>query len=167
MGSVEDGDGDVEMAEETKQDPSQKKPKKEHRPKKRRKVTDEEDNDLDEEGDVTMSLEEPLAEAEDVQHPPRRSPTPQAALPVFPLPALPDAPSKSVLALQGLDKALVDAEIVDPATTLPVPPEGEADHVTGLSEKTRKRLHELGITELFAGVFAFDGHSTTFTHMSP
>lgn len=154
----------MEMAVESQVDIVQKKPKKEHRPKKRRKVTDEEDNNLDEEGDVTMTVEEPLVAAEDVPPPPRRSPTPQAALPSFPLPALPDAPSKSVLALQGLDKALVDAEIVDPATTLPVPPEGEADDVTGLCEKTRKRLHELGITELFAGVYALSVLTTTFTH---
>lgn len=83
--------------------------------------------------------------------PKRKSPTPPVALPRFPLPKLPNAPSKSVLALQGLDQALVDAEIVDPATTLPVPAEGEDDGDTMLSAKTRKRLHELGISELFAG----------------
>lgn len=79
------------------------------------------------------------------------SPIPQAALPSFPLPALPDAPSKSVLALQGLDKALVDAEIVDPSTLLPIP-EGDEDAGTGLDQKMRKRLRDLGITELFAGL---------------
>ncbi|KII89763.1 hypothetical protein PLICRDRAFT_108662, partial [Plicaturopsis crispa FD-325 SS-3] len=70
-------------------------------------------------------------------------------LPSFPLPALPNAPSKSVLALQGLDQALVDAELVDPAKTLPIPDGGD-DAGTGLSERTRKRLKELGITDLFA-----------------
>ncbi|KAJ7911507.1 P-loop containing nucleoside triphosphate hydrolase protein [Mycena leptocephala] len=71
-------------------------------------------------------------------------------LPSFPLPALPDAPSKSVLALQGLDRALVGAEIVDATGLLRIPPDGEDDGGTGLHEKTRKRLLELGIVELFA-----------------
>ncbi|KAJ6577413.1 P-loop containing nucleoside triphosphate hydrolase protein [Mycena capillaripes] len=77
-------------------------------------------------------------------------PAPLPTLPSFPLPALPDAPSKSVLALQGLDRALVGAEIVDATGLLSIPPEGEDDGGTGLSERTRKRLLELGIVELFA-----------------
>jgi ATP-dependent RNA helicase DDX51/DBP6 len=81
-----------------------------------------------------------------------RSPTPLATLPSFPLPALPNAPPKSVLALQGLDQALVDAEIVDPSTLLPIPLDADNDAGTGLSEKMRRRLKELGITELFAGL---------------
>jgi ATP-dependent RNA helicase DDX51/DBP6 len=72
-------------------------------------------------------------------------------LPSFPLPSLPDAPPKSVLALQGLDQALLDAEFVDPTTTSPVSEE-EDDPVTGLSLKTRQRLKELGIEEFFAGM---------------
>jgi ATP-dependent RNA helicase DDX51/DBP6 len=75
----------------------------------------------------------------------------QPTLPSFPLPALPDAPPKSVLALQGLDQALVDAEIVNPAKLLAIP-QGEGDGGTGLSERMRKRLSDLGIVELFAGV---------------
>ncbi|KAJ4478534.1 P-loop containing nucleoside triphosphate hydrolase protein [Lentinula lateritia] len=80
----------------------------------------------------------------------QRSPTPQAALPTFPLPALPNPPSKATLALQGLDKALVDADIISPSKTLHIPPDGDVDRGTGLSEKMRKRLVDLGITELFA-----------------
>uniref|UniRef100_A0A0W0FST0 ATP-dependent RNA helicase n=1 Tax=Moniliophthora roreri TaxID=221103 RepID=A0A0W0FST0_MONRR len=76
-----------------------------------------------------------------------RSPTPPAVLPSFSLPALPDAPSQSILALQGLDQALVDAEVVDPSVVLPLPDNGRT---MGLSEWMVKRLHELGITELFA-----------------
>lgn len=83
---------------------------------------------------------------------PRKSPTPPAALPRFPPPALPNAPSKSVLALQGLDKALVDAEIIDPSTILAILSDAEEDTVIGLSHKMRKRLRELGINELFAGM---------------
>ncbi|KAL1668108.1 P-loop containing nucleoside triphosphate hydrolase protein [Schizophyllum commune] len=80
---------------------------------------------------------------------PRRSPTPPAALPSFPIPTQPDAPSKADLALQGLDKALVNAELVDSTQVLSIPAD-ENDGGTNLSLRTRKRLHELGITELFA-----------------
>ncbi|KZP31818.1 DEAD-domain-containing protein [Athelia psychrophila] len=113
------------------------------RPKKRRKEEkDDESQDVEmEEAESPADLTEPAT---------RRSPSPLAALPSFPLPALPNAPPKSVLALQGLDRALVDAEIVDPSTLLPIPSDGEDDVGTGLSEKTRKRLQELGIVELFA-----------------
>ncbi|KAG2058536.1 DEAD-domain-containing protein [Suillus hirtellus] len=71
------------------------------------------------------------------------------SLPVFSLPTLPDAPPKSILALQGLDQALVEAEVVNPSSRLPIIPAGD-DVLTGLSERTRRRLIELGITELFA-----------------
>lgn len=74
-----------------------------------------------------------------------------SALPSFPLPALPDAPSKSVLALQGLDRALIDADVVDPSTILPIPDAEDDDGGTRLSAKIRKRLKSIGITELFAG----------------
>ena len=74
-----------------------------------------------------------------------------ASLPFFPLPALPNAPSKSLLALQGLDQALVDAELVSPSSVLPIPSEKD-DGGTRLSERMRKRLRDLGITELFAGM---------------
>jgi ATP-dependent RNA helicase DDX51/DBP6 len=73
------------------------------------------------------------------------------ALPVFPLPTLPNAPSKSTLALQGLDKALIDAEFIDPDITRPIPLNATDDDTTRLSERMRKRLHDSGITELFAG----------------
>lgn len=89
-------------------------------------------------------------------HPPAlraRSSTPPAALPVFPQPRRPEAPSKSVLALQGLDKALIEAEVVDPATTVPLDAGAKdaLDERTGLSGRIRSRLKDLGITELFAG----------------
>lgn len=80
------------------------------------------------------------------------SPALPAALPSFPLPIRPDAPSKATLALQGLDKALVEAELVDPSKLYPLKESGD-DTFSGLSEKTVKRLKELGITELFAGMF--------------
>ncbi|GAW07788.1 DEAD-domain-containing protein [Lentinula edodes] len=113
---------------------------REKRPKKRRKFS--------------IELEDVEMHSESLAPPPapsiQRSSTPQAALPTFPLPALPNPPSKATLALQGLDKALVDADIISPSKTLHIPPDGNIDGGTGLSEKMRKRLVDLGITELFA-----------------
>ena len=72
------------------------------------------------------------------------------ALPQFPLPTRPDAPSKTELALQGLDRAQIEAELVDPNSTLPInlDPDGSQSL---LDLKTRKRLIDLGINVLFAG----------------
>lgn len=129
------------------------------RPKKRRKVeqeleavtTDSSQDDATEpisdgeEGATDMVVETEPAD------PVARSPPPSLGLPSFPTLTQPKAPSKSALALQGLDHALAGAEIVEPATVLSISDE-ELDTVTGLSLKTRKRLKELGITELFAGM---------------
>jgi ATP-dependent RNA helicase DDX51/DBP6 len=67
------------------------------------------------------------------------------SLPMFPLPKRPDAPSKSTLALQGQDRALIQAELVDSRTTSGL-------EKVGMSERTCKRLKDLGIQELFAGM---------------
>jgi hypothetical protein len=117
---------------------------KERRPRKRRKL---ENRDEDEE------MLEPTVDEDEAPSVVRkeRSSTPPNALPMFPLPVLPNAPSKTDLALQGLDKAYMDAEIVDSIASLSLHSEGEEHDGTGLSEKARKRLKELGITELFAG----------------
>jgi ATP-dependent RNA helicase DDX51/DBP6 len=107
------------------------------------------------EGDKDMDIDPLALQTEIIGHmPPPSDPDPelQATLPSFPLPTVPEAPSKSVLAIQGLDPALLDAEIVNPAALSRVPCDGEDDGGTGLSEKTRKRLKDLGITELFAGL---------------
>lgn len=112
------------------------------RPKKRPRLEDE--------GDENAMI---VNENEPSPSPPSRTfPSPEiaAALPSFPLPALPDAPSKSDLALLGLDQALVGADIVPPSTVLPIPT-GKEDGGTRLSGRTRKRLRDIGITELFAG----------------
>ncbi|THH07154.1 hypothetical protein EW145_g3572 [Phellinidium pouzarii] len=123
-------------------------------PRKRRKtdVTDSED----EEGLAISSFNEDIALAEnDAPH--ARSPTPTAAFPSFPLPVVPDAPSKRTLALQGLDKALLGAEIVDPTRTMSVNAlDADRQLIAGagelqlIGEKMRKRLRDLGINELFA-----------------
>ncbi|KAI0649271.1 DEAD-domain-containing protein [Trametes meyenii] len=125
--------------------PAKRVQRDEPRPKKRRKL------DTPEAEDATP--EEAAENAPNAPEAPRpKSPTPPVALPAFPLPRRPDAPSKTVLALQGLDRALIAAEVVDPATTVPLKKlQDEQDGSrTGLSEKMRKRLEDLGITELFA-----------------
>lgn len=71
-----------------------------------------------------------------------------APLRSFPVPKRPEPPSKSVLARQGLGQSLANAEVIDPATTLSLQ---EENNVTRrLSARIKKRLGELGITELFA-----------------
>lgn len=118
---------------------------KENKPARKRLKTDDAEAAMDVDAEAPR-LEPPSAS--------RAMSPPTAALPSFPLPKLPHAPSKSVLALQGLDKGLVHAELVDHARVLPIP-SGAADHGgTELSERTRCRLLELGITELFAGACA-------------
>ena len=121
------------------------------RPKKRRKITDD-DGDVEMGDAAQFDVVESGEQGQPIIH---RSPTPLPSLPSFPLPALPDAPPKSVLALQGIDQALIDAEIVDPTITLPITSDEDDDGGTRLSAKLRKRLKELGITELFAGVNPF------------
>lgn len=100
------------------------------------------------------SDDEAIIDEETPSIPPARSLSPEfrGTLPSFPLPALPNAPSKSLLAFQGLDQALISAELVSPSTILPISTDKD-DGGTRLSERMRKRLRDLGITELFAGEF--------------
>jgi len=72
-------------------------------------------------------------------------------LPRFPLPTLPDAPSKTELALQGLDRAQIEAELVDPNCTLSIDLDADNSQ-SALSLKIRKRLTNLAVNELFAGI---------------
>lgn len=136
--SAGQGDSENELEEESK--PISQAPK---RPKKRPRLDDDDD-------DVEMENEDETAEEGVFEE----TSTPEAlgALPSFPLPAHPNAPSKSLLALQGLDDALLGAELISPITTLPIP-SGQDDGGTRLSERMRKRLKDIGITELFAGGF--------------
>jgi ATP-dependent RNA helicase DDX51/DBP6 len=78
-------------------------------------------------------------------------PGPGRALPRFPLPTRPDAPSKTELALQGLDRAQIEAELVDPNCTFSIDLDPD-DNQSVLSLKTRKGLINLGVNELFAGI---------------
>lgn len=118
-----------------------KEPQTERRPKKKRKTSVQPEVDVVDMSDIEETQQDFI-----MNTPP---PPPLASLPIFPLPALPNAPSKSELALQGLDKALVDAEIVDSTSTTPISLVEDDD--LGISSRTRRRLHELGIAEAFAG----------------
>ncbi|KAF8753365.1 DEAD box helicase family [Rhizoctonia solani] len=98
-------------------------------PKKKRKESrnEREPSPLDHNGDDSMDIEpsQPLSR-----------PTPPVelpALPSFPLPSQPAPPSKAVLALQGLDQAILEAEIIDPTITTRIPAPNEPDF--------RKDLH--------------------------
>ncbi|KAH7909502.1 DEAD-domain-containing protein [Hygrophoropsis aurantiaca] len=127
-----------------------RKENSDERPEKRRKVVDEEDiqmaeadsspkPDSQEHAHIPTSMDKPV----------RKSISPRPALSAFPLPAAPEAPPKSVLALQGLDQAMLGATTVNPGISISIVDEQE-DITFALSERTRKRLLELGITELFA-----------------
>lgn len=116
------------------------------RPKKRRKVQDPNEVEV-----IPVDLNPPAGMTE-VETDDVLASAPLGTLPVFPLPTLPNAPSKTSLALQGLDAGLLDAEIVQPDTVLSISQGSGVDPATKLSEKMRNRLRELGITELFAGM---------------
>ncbi|KZT50565.1 DEAD-domain-containing protein [Calocera cornea HHB12733] len=104
----------------------------------------EADADVDADAQVIGSvLDEPPLEPTDA---PMRSPTPPY-LPSFPLPLAPPAPSASDLARQGLDRALLRAELVSSSLTLPLSDPGVD---LGLSERMRRRLDALGVHTLFA-----------------
>jgi hypothetical protein len=98
-------------------------------------------------------------EGQDEPTPERTSPSPPPdfpstlpALPSFPRPTRPAPPSKAILALQGLDRAIIDAQIVDPASNAPIPRPGSLDsNGLGLDDQMLERLAELGIESLFAG----------------
>lgn len=110
------------------------------RPKKRRKVETLDDEHVREAAAGDEDTVMHIPEGENTHTPPLTD----SALPQFALPTRPDAPSKFTLALQGQDKALIEADLVDPRRTTQI--EG-----VGIGEKTSRRLKELGINELFAG----------------
>jgi ATP-dependent RNA helicase DDX51/DBP6 len=76
------------------------------------------------------------------------TPTPPIpSLPRFPLPSRLRAPEKSDLVSQGLDRALARAQLVDPQFTTLLSLDEHGGDVTGLSERTIRRLRDLGITD--------------------
>lgn len=113
-------------------------------PKKKRRVNEGPDMDDCSTGEMRNSesrkypsIQRSLVEPTGTMHP-------------FPSPTIPNVPPQSVLAMQGVDKALIHAEIIDPAAVTPLST-AEQDHDIGLSSKTRRRLLDLGISELFPG----------------
>ncbi|KAF8896577.1 P-loop containing nucleoside triphosphate hydrolase protein [Infundibulicybe gibba] len=139
---TKEDEGGASSEEEANPEPEPKPEpvKKQKRPKKRQRVEPDHDDDVGMLEDAGTETHATIPEPE----------TAPGFLPSFPLPALPHVPSKSTLALQGLDKALVSATLVDAASTLALPDSPDDDGGTGLGERTCKRLRDLGITELFA-----------------
>ncbi|KAF8514545.1 DEAD-domain-containing protein [Hysterangium stoloniferum] len=74
---------------------------------------------------------------------------PVNSLPTFDMPSVTIPGSQRTLALQGLDQGLIGAEIVDSSKTIPID-SLDSDTFGAISTKTKKRLKELGITDLFA-----------------
>lgn len=139
---------DVEMQEQGPGSPLETETRKERRPKKkRRKETSRDDQDEaqeytvpDEPQDTTLAIEKPEIPSDDHL---------DVQIPSFPLPSQPVMASKSQRVLQGMDSAMLDAEIVDPGLTSSL-----EDYANGtkknLTPRMLKRLADLGITELFA-----------------
>ncbi|KAF8627991.1 hypothetical protein AX15_004118 [Amanita polypyramis BW_CC] len=125
-------------------------------PKKRRRLVEEKSPivdivDVDIAENVPPPENEPVIEEENTRRNVEDDTSQlEPTLPTFPLPVVPDAPSKFDLALQGLDQALVEAEIINPSHASPVPAECEEDSWSGLSVKMRRCLKDLGIHEFFA-----------------
>lgn len=146
-------DGNVDVESNTAVDVNERP----RRSRKRRKVEDVSEVQQDMDMDVDFNVDSVQSSSrnktqgdhnERKECSPSRSPSPNSVgvLPSFPLPMLPNAPSKTDLALQGLDKALIDAEVVSEGSS------GIALGLLDLSERMKRRLKELGITDLFAGV---------------
>jgi ATP-dependent RNA helicase DDX51/DBP6 len=68
----------------------------------------------------------------------------------FPMPSQPAPVSKAQLTLQGMDKAMLDAEVVDPSKKESLSLD-TGSIAARLSSRMRKRLKDLEITQLFAG----------------
>jgi ATP-dependent RNA helicase DDX51/DBP6 len=166
------GDTDVQVemeldeeAMERKQRKLEKRKKREKRPKKRQKVDESVDEPLaDDLADQVekagtsspRSLTPDDAHIKDVEDIPTQEDviSQPGFLPVFPLPSQPAPPSKLALALQGLDTALSSAIVIPANSTHDISNSSSADEM-GLTEKMRKRLLELDISELFAGSSTF------------
>lgn len=149
------GDNAVNPAE----DGDFERPRKRHRPRSsdaspgRSRSASADSASLVPSSPVSSSREHP-AEAQSLLDHQSHIPTPPPpSLQRFPLPSRPHAPEKAELASQGLDRALAGAQLVDPLLSTPLSPEEDGNDITGLSAKTLRRLRDLGIEELFAGVY--------------
>jgi len=138
---------DVEMQDTNTPSLSKTRPPKERRPKKKRRKEMAEDEPLDTQEISSAPQAGPLA-----NNAPEAIPSVPVDnyIPSFPLPTQPAMPSKAQRARQGLDSAMLDAEIVDPAFTTNIQ-DGEESVGKHLSLRMIKRLADIGVTELFAG----------------
>ncbi|CAG7852587.1 ATP-dependent RNA helicase dbp6 [Serendipita indica DSM 11827] len=136
---VEDEDDDAGEAENKKK---RKKEKKEKRPKKRRKEDIVEPEDR---MDIDNVLEE--ERTVDEVHPPKEDE--RVVIPSFPLPSQPLPVSKVEVIRQGMDAAMLQAEIVDASVTESLDVEN-GNVRKRLSSRMLRRLADLGIKELFA-----------------
>lgn len=73
--------------------------------------------------------------------------TPSPGLEPFPLPRMAPAPAPEVLDRQGLPAGLEDANFIEQDLRMPL---SELTETTPISERTQKRLKDLGISEFFA-----------------
>ncbi|KAH0833243.1 DEAD-domain-containing protein [Lanmaoa asiatica] len=122
-------------------------------PKKRRRVVGEgPDSDIGGPGEIHDSENKELPSVQ------RSLANPAGTLLLFPAPTVPNAPPKSVLAMQGIDKALIHAKVINPTAVTSLSTAEQDPYDTCLSWKTRRRLLDLGISELFAD------HSPAFPH---
>jgi ATP-dependent RNA helicase DDX51/DBP6 len=138
---------DVEMEDSNPPPPLETRPPKERRPKKkRRKETAEEAQQVVPEDIETTRTTPP---AKDVVEVPSSVPV-DVYIPSFPLPSQPPMASKAQRTLQGMDSAMLDAEIVDPTLTSSLYTDGQNIGKL-LSPRMLKRLADIGVTELFAG----------------
>lgn len=101
------------------------------------------DDELEADASGDVDMDETDEERDDVPDLPRRMSSPPALEP-FPLPRLAPAPDAAVLLRQGMPTGLQDATFVDQDTRHGL------DALSGLSERTQKRLAEIGVEELFA-----------------
>lgn len=158
---INDNDDQSEESQEEKEIEQVEKPSEPKKPPRKRQKVDSDDDSTSSSSASEESEESEEDEVHDKppQPPQRDAPTPPPpTLHIFPLPVAPDAPSKATLALQGLDQALLTAELIEPTISVPL---DEIDKHAGrspekngqavLSARMKKRLHELGIVELFAG----------------
>ncbi|KAG8860793.1 ATP-dependent RNA helicase dbp6 [Serendipita sp. 411] len=145
------GEGqDVEMrGDDISEEKIEKKPKKEKRPKKKRKIEGVDGEAFERDEEIVPVEEQTLVE-DTTASTERKDGAPEAiVIPTFPVPNQPPPVSKVEAALQGMDSAMRNAEIVDPETTENLEEE-ESEIRKRLGPRMIKRLSELGIKELFA-----------------
>lgn len=106
-----------------------------------------EDEPMEEDGEPSdQSEDEDEKEPADIPDlPHQRSPSP--GLEPFPLPRMAPAPAPEVLDRQGLPAGLEDANFIEQDLRMPL---SELTESTPISERTQKRLKDLGISEFFA-----------------